>query len=217
MKVINFNETLIVKNFILLLFIFVAIGVNGQTKDSLRITIKYGADDPDLRFYMMSNNHDLFKIGLHNDCKESIKISIICKEIKEGVLIQKDTLTSWKYFPKLVLKSLDSLNLSVLTSHITKDSLRFNFEFDKGGSISYHASKLNSDLYSLRDAINSDNSQVKLPKGSSTFLVYSLPYVDPKNPNILYYCELTARGVSPENWYKEYGIKHYIIFDLMLD
>lgn len=190
----------------------------GQTIDSVQVKLKYGADDPDLKFYMMANKIDLYKIKIANSTSRPVKFTIVSKEIWDGNITKVDTLMSAKYFNKLSLNTGDSLNLSVLTSHITSDSIRFNFDFNRAGSTYVKFSKSKSESYSLRDGVLSNGRQIKLSSnGVYPLLVYSLPYEDPKYPGYLFYCKLTGENISPLDWYEKYGIKHYIIFDLITE
>lgn len=200
---------------ILVVTIFCSICLVAQPYDSLRIHIDYGATDPDLRFYMRSNDIEFFKIKISNTSQKQVKLFLVSKAVKAGQVVRVDTINSWQDHPRFLLNSSDSVQFSAMTSHITDDSLRFNFEMDKGGGFYIYASKLKSDDYSFRDALNSDGSDVHFPfNESKPFLVYALPYIDPKYPNRLNYCELTNDGIVPDEWFTRYGIAHYIIFEL---
>lgn len=75
-----------------------------------------------------------------------------------------------------------------------------------------------SNNYSLRNPIVIEDGVSRIPKEKFTpFLVYSLPYEDPSRPGYLQYCTLTSGGVNPENWGKEFNVKHYILIELKFE
>lgn len=180
----------------------------------MQIKLKYGASDPDFQFYLSSNRIDLFKVVIKNPSSRTLKLMFRKTEYLDGNKSNVDTIANWKYNKLLNIAPKDSLQFSVLTSHITKDSLRFNFNYS-GGSFYTHSSKLDSEMYSLRDAQESHGIDKKISsKSISPILACTQPYPNPNNPNMFHYCPITAEGVEIPHWYNHYGIKHYVIFDL---
>lgn len=198
-------------------FISVVVLCLGQDKDSLIVNLKYGPTDPDLRFYFSTNNIDLFKVNIKNTSSQQAKVSLLSKEVWNGEVRKIDTVFSWKNDKYFTLKENSNLVFSVLAKEYNSDSIRFNFEFEKYMKTAYFK-KTKTNHYSLRDGVLSLGENVKKSnKGIYPLLVYSLPYEDSKNPGYLYYCKLTGNDIDPKNWFREYGIKHYIIFDLVLE
>ncbi|GAB3816348.1 hypothetical protein GCM10028895_11460 [Pontibacter rugosus] len=109
----------------------------------------------------------------------------------------------------------DSIFQFKFISHQPEKKLtHFLLQFDRVGlNPKYKSNK--TDLYSLRDATGSLGDPVRVPLNSSfPLFVYSLPYVDPKQPDLYQYCALTQDAVPPSEWGSKYGVKHYIVFEL---
>ena len=65
--------------------------------------------------------------------------------------------------------------------------------------------------YSLRKAVGTD--LVEFDK-NFYLMVYMLPYV---NDNSRQYCAVENSGEDIENWGKKFGIKHYLVFEMIFE
>lgn len=84
------------KDFILLIFVFVCSIANGQTNDSLYINLKYRPSDPDLLFYFSTRNIDLYKIKISNNLEYNFRFTLVSNDIWNGEILKRDTIFSWK-------------------------------------------------------------------------------------------------------------------------
>jgi hypothetical protein len=72
---------------------------------------------------------------------------------------------------------------------------------------------INSDNYSLRNL--SDNELFKANIGEKFYLLaYILPY---EKNGVLSWCAVENSGENVLNWGKEFGIKHYLVFEMKFE
>lgn len=208
---------MIMRKILIILFTLINICAYSQTIDSLILNTKYGPTDPDLMFYFRTNNIDLYKINISNKVDNTSKFTLVSTEVSNGEISKRDTIFSWVDNKSFILGKNMDLSFNVLTQDVKTDSVRFSFDFKNYSTYTYF-SKINTNTYSLRDGLLSSGENVKIGrKGVFPILVYSLPYEDPKKPGYLFYCKLTGENINPKDWYANYGIKHYIIFDLIVE
>ncbi|AII53784.1 hypothetical protein N008_17605 [Hymenobacter sp. APR13] len=70
--------------------------------------------------------------------------------------------------------------------------------------------------YSLRADIQAYKKQkATVPVGRKfPLLVYTLPYV---KDGFLYYCDLAQSKVPPAEWFKKFGIRHFVVYQLTIE
>lgn len=185
----------------------------GQQQDSARIRVTRGSKIEEIRELFDIDKIDYFKVTAKDTTLRNTYFILTIAEYWNGKLTKRDTILSDEE-SKESLRYTDSdtaFSFTLMTKPANAEKINFSFRFPSMG-MQTKFKKINSDNYSLRDAINSDGEFVNVPKNRTfPLLVYSLPYQDPKKPGYLFYCELTADSVPPEQWGKKYNIKHYII------
>src|SRR5690606_11946933 len=132
----------------------------------------------------------------------------------EGELTSSDTLLSPAQARQLMnLNKLDSMTSLIVYTQSKEDSLKYTIRY-RNVNISGIRKRINSEQYSLRYTQLNPGKTIAVPINTSIpMLVYSLPYVDPAQPNVQKYCELTSEGVPPEKWWEKYKVQHFIIFE----
>ena len=135
-------------------------------------------------------------------------IYIIAKELWEGKITKIDTVfnTFKNNFPPI---QSDTLRFKTVSKKFTQDKLKIFFRFDKfGGERFYDAT--NSLEYDLTPIASHLNIEIGKPFPA---LAYILPY---EVNGLKKYCAVGNSGKDVETWGKEFGIKHYIIFEMLL-
>ncbi len=135
--------------------------------------------------------------------------SITVKEIWDGELKNEKTIINTIDFPSENLKTIhDSILNFRVVAKLTEDSklkMTFNFPF-MSTTIKFDA--IDSDNYSLR--VIAKQKEIKF--GEKFYLLtYMLPY---EKDNYQYYCAVEQSGKDIVTWGKEFGIKHYLIFEM---
>ncbi|MFW5761774.1 MAG: hypothetical protein ACOCXH_12415 [Cyclobacteriaceae bacterium] len=133
-------------------------------------------------------------------------------EYWKGKLEKVDTIANTKAFK--IRNEKDTLELRIMSKKTKSDTIKFQFYLPKYSTIRSFKTTPN-DTYSLRDITFKGYSS--FPKNKATnLLAYSLPYEDPERPGLLFYCELSREGISPEKWGDKFGVKHYIVFKFQI-
>ena len=134
------------------------------------------------------------------------------KEIWDGKIMKDSTVfDNSNAFGNIRITIDDTIFTMRVISKLTEDSkLKMQFAFP-GFSITRNFDATNSNGYSLRNAIETETVEF----GKKFYaLVYMLPY---QKDGIGYYCAVEASGKEIETWGKEFGIKHYLVFEIIFE
>ncbi len=204
--------------FLVMVFITVTSQLFAQQLDSTRLKLDYGSGSKDLLDYFRAVDVDYFKITSNDTTLRDYYFQIVIKEYWGSKNTKTDTLLKGNGLRDLVgfEKGDSTLMMSVLSRSSKPKKLKINYNLGRIGNAREYK-QVNSKNYSMRDAINSHGKYVSVPlEKPFPLLVYSLPYEDPKQPGYLFYCALTADGTPPEKWGEVFGVKHYIIFEMII-
>ncbi len=133
---------------------------------------------------------------------------IVAKEIWGGKIKKIDTVfnsATNNYIEKI---SSDSLNLRVIAGKSSDKTLKIKFMFDRF-EIEKEYKSTDSNDYSLRDF---GTHFPIIPEKPFYAFAYILPYEDKEGNK--YWCAVESSGKDIETWGKEFGIKHYILFEM---
>jgi hypothetical protein len=134
--------------------------------------------------------------------------TVVSKEFKKGKLVKTDTLVRKSLFDFLPPIAADSIVFSVMSRNTEKDKMRITFMFERF-EISHDYKVLKTDDYSLRAYCE----RIPVNTGERFYaFAYILPYED-KEGN-MYYCAVESSSKDIEKWGQEFGIKHYILFEM---
>ncbi|WP_299824759.1 hypothetical protein [uncultured Pontibacter sp.] len=187
-----------------------------HTSDSTTITVSWDMNSGELRDVLRLQNIEYFNVAFSDTSLRGKHFKLISKEYRNGKLIATRDFFTQTGYPAAFMFDKDSASFTfnVLARQPKKKQTHFMFQFDRVGLNPKYKSK-NTDLYSLRDATGSLDKPVQVPLYTAfPLLVYSLPYVDPQNPDLYQYCALTKDSVPPSEWGQKYGVKHYIVFEM---
>ena len=188
-----------------------------QTIDSIEAKANYGSTISDVQLLMELDKIDFYKVSFKNFHFDNGYFLITSKEYLNGKVTKSDTLLSAGYAKKyFTLNKTDTSTTLILITKPLNDSILFNYRIS-GLSLTRKYKRINSEDYSLRDGLITNEEFKKIPVNRTIPLfVYSLPYEDPKQPGYKFYCALTANGIPPEKWWEKYGVKHYIVVELKI-
>ena len=137
------------------------------------------------------------------------------KEIWDGeIKMESDVIDSRRMpFEKTLVDTI--LNVRIISKLTNEDKLRMDFYFP-GFSTQRNFDATSSNIYSLRSAIATETIEIGK---KSYLLVYMLPYetVIEGVGTIRQYCAVESSGKEIEAWGKEFGIKHYLVFEIKFD
>lgn len=194
--------------FYLILSSIFSISMNAQTESTIKMKTKIYSDNEEIKNLMRFQEIDYYKIKFNGDLNGK-NYAIIAKEIWNGKISKIDTLidTSKEKFVKPI--SGDSLQFIVIASKSSKKELKIKFEFDRFSLNKKYKSTTSND-YSLRDF----GVQMPITADQKFYsFAYILPYEDKSGYKS--WCAVESSGKDIENWGKEFGLRHYILFEMI--
>jgi hypothetical protein len=206
------------KSRLTLLLIIIAYHIGkAQTTDSIEAKANYGSKINDVQLLMDLEHIDVYRVHFKNPNIKKSYLFLTTQEYWNGKVTKADTLLPIEYAREnFKFNSEDTVSILSLITKPLKDSVIFNFNF-LGVRLNRQYSRIISNDYSLRDGLVTNETFKKIPINKTIPLfVYSLPYEDPKQPGYQFYCALTANGVPPEQWWKKYKIKHFIVVEMKI-
>ena len=170
------------------------------------MTSKIYSDNNEIMDLMRFENIDYFKTLFKGDSLKNKKFTITAKQFWKGKLSTVDTLLNKSIFDYVGVNKADSLPLRVISRSQGKN-IEVTFIFDHF-EISHIFKGLKTDDYSLRDFGTSLPIEPNKPFYA---FAYILPY---EKDGGKYWCAVESSGKDIETWGKEFGIKHYILFEM---
>lgn len=192
----------------LLIFIFFSQNALAQYKPSLKMLADekpWTADDIHRLANWMGIDHQ--KATFTSKELKGKNYYIVSKELRDGKIIKTDTLIrsskDLAYAPPI---SCDVFKFAVMGGKTGEKTLKAEFIFDRFSVMREYAADATNE-YSLR-ILNQQPLEIGKP-----FYAFAniLPY---ENEGYKYYCAVEGSGKDPEKWGSEFGIKHYILFEM---
>lgn len=132
---------------------------------------------------------------------------VVYKEVWDGKITKTDTLIksskSLSYAPPI---DSEIFEIAVMGGKTDEKTLKAEFIFNRFSTM-YEFKSESTDDYSLRIM---DRQPIEIGKPFYAF-AYILPY---EKEGSKYYCAVEGSGKDPEKWGSEFGIKHYILFEM---
>ncbi len=190
---------------------------HAQNLDSTLIKLDYGSKIREVQDFFNLEQIDYFAITSQDTSLKNYYFLFTSKEYRGKKSDPSKNIIRSNEAKAVSFGNGDTaLVFSIMTKARGVEEIEFCYNLVKFRTSKFYK-KTKSDAYSLRDAVNSHGKFVSVPLNKAfPLLVYSLPYEDPKRPGYLFYCELTAGGVAPEQWGERYGVKHYIVIELAI-
>lgn len=192
--------------YIVLLF-FLPIMIFGQ---EIKIESKYGVHNKELRDILSFEGIDKINVKFIGKPIKNKHFKIFVKHVWEGKITQVDTLIDTReLFKKSIIES-DTLSFNAMAKKATENQVKVAFNFKQfGNSKMYDATK--SFDYSFR--LIGDKVKIQIGKAFPLF-AYILPY---EKDGWKLYCAVDSSGKEVEKWGEEFGIAHYIIYEMIFE
>ncbi len=192
-----------------LLFAFFSPAASAQNKQA----VKFIGDpnpwgDKDLGRLANWEGIHYYKVKFAGRQLQGKNYSVITKEIWNGKVKKVDTLfnsASSEFFEPI---KGDTLALTMMSGKSSEKSLKTEFYFDRF-SIASEYLTTNSDDYSMR-ILDGYKREIEIGKPFYAF-AYILPY---EKDGAKYYCAVEGSGKDIEKWGTEFGIEHYILYEM---
>ena len=182
-----------------------------ETKAQIKLISEFSSDNREIKDLFEFEGIQYLKLSFESSelADKSYKLSV--KEIWDGkIKNEEDVINSAKFPFEQFQKVNDTvLNIRIISKRIN-NKLKMTFKLPNF-SISKEFDAIASDDYSLRTVAALMNEKIEIGK-KFYLLAYMLPY---EKGTYKYYCAVESSGKSIENWGKEFGIKHYLVFEMM--
>lgn len=171
----------------------------------------------ELQTFLNFEGIQYFKLKFSGDSLANKTYKLSVKEFWDGDLKSDSLLTDSNRMPYDQLKTVNDtvFEMTVISKYMDQ-KLKMNFKYPVfGTSRTFEATKPENEFagYSLR--ILPHSFKTKIEYGKKFYLLgYILPY---KNGDYLQYCAVEQSGKDIENWGKEFGIKHYLVFEMLFE
>jgi len=157
---------------------------------------------------MRFDNMDYYTTKFTGAALKGTEYYMVAKEIWDGKIKKTDTIFSSATNSYIGKIENDSLNLTVIAKKSSDKSLKIKFLFDRF-EIQKEYKSMHSDDYSLRDF----GTHFPIVSGKPFYaFAYILPYEDKEGNK--FWCAVESSGKDIETWGKEFGIQHYILFEM---
>lgn len=179
-----------------------------NTTGNIAVTASPYSKNKEITDLMRGMDVNYIKTTFKSEALKGKKFWLASKEFKNGKLIKTDTLVRLSLFEMLPPISSDSIGFRVMSHNISPDKMRIMFMFDRF-EISREYKVLKTNDYSLRPYC--ERLPVNVNESFYAF-AYILPYEDKEGNK--FWCAVESSGKDIEKWGTEFGIKHYILFEM---
>ena len=189
--------------------------VDFDNPKGLKMETDYSSDNPEIRDILSFEGIDYIKLKFSDDELKGKSYKLSVKEIWDGEVKSESVVLDSK---NLGIKQFETINDSVLKmkviSKLTPDNqLKMTFKFSRF-SVTKKYDAIKSDDYSLRNLADESNLEIGYNK-AFYLLAYILPYE--REDGSKSWCEVGTSGDAIEKWGKEFGIKHYLLFEMKFE
>jgi hypothetical protein len=140
---------------------------------------------------------------------KSYRLSV--KEIWDGKIKTDTIVTDSETIPFEQFRTINDtiFNLKIISKLTEESKLKMTFKFPNF-SLTKNYDAIESNDYSLRNV--AETSATDINYGEKFYLLaYILPY---EKDGGKYWCAVESSGKDIENWGKEFGMKHYLVFEM---
>lgn len=178
------------------------------------MTADYGSENPEMRDLLQFQGVEYHKLSFKGEKLKNASFHLKVKEIWNGIVRSDSTIINsasieFEQFQKIN----DSIfNLKIISKLTNEDQLKMTFKFPSF-SVTKKFEAIKSDDYSLRNVAQASDTKIQLGK-KFYLLAYILPY---EKEGAKYWCAVESSGTDIENWGKEFGIVHYLVFEMIFE
>jgi hypothetical protein len=189
--------------------------IDYNNPSGLKMETEYASNNPEIRDILSFEGIDYLKIKFSDEALSDKSYKLIVKEIWDGSITAESVIIDSK---TIGVKQFETVNDSVLNmkviSKLTSDNqLKITFKFPRF-SITKKYNAIKSDDYSLRNL--ADESDLEIGYNKAFYLLaYILPYE--REDGSKSWCDVGSSGDTIEKWGKEFGIKHYLLFEMTFE
>lgn len=185
------------------LALYFSVSAYGQ---SIKMSTDY-PEDKSLSQLLQFQNIEMYNVKFEGEALKGKNYYIVAKEIWNGKIKSIDTLINSAKVSHVGAIQGNSLALSVISGKSSEKKLKLDIRFERIGLTREFKSTKSTD-YSLRPF----GEQLQIEAGKPFYALASiLPY---EKDGYKYWCAVESSGKDIEKWGSEFGIEHYILFEM---
>jgi hypothetical protein len=184
-------------------------------RNGLKMETQYSSENEDLRDVLSFEGIDYMKLKFTGKELVGKSYKLTVKEIWDGEIVSDTTVINSK---SIGIEEFQTLNDSIfkikIISKLTSDNkLKMTFHLPQF-RITKKFDAIESEDYSLRNL--ADESNLEIGYNEKFYLLgYILPYE--REDGSKSWCDVGTAGDSIEEWGKKFGIKHYLLFEMIFE
>ena len=197
-----------------LFFITTSVLCQSESSGKIRV-IPYHYDmQTELRDFFHLEGVDYCILKFAGEGLRDKSYTMTVKEIWDGEIRKESNIVNSKDMPFKAVQTVNDsiMEIRVIAKKTIDNKLKMVFNFPRFSSPKVFDA-LPSDEYSLRNMTNTLYKTIE-PGKPFYALAYILPY---RKGDVAYYCAVESSGKDIESWGKEFGIKHYLVFEMKFE
>jgi hypothetical protein len=206
------------KYIVLFLTFSIVFFAKAQKSDSTTIKAVIGSTNSEMQELMGFIGVERFHIELDDPKLAGKYFHLISQEFRNGVAQpEQDMFGFARRKEPLQFDSTGKLALDVYARTVDPTTIEAFFKLPKVSQRkTYKVEADDARRYSFRtDILSYKNQKTVVPIGEKfPFLVHTLPY---DKGDFSYYCTVAQSRIPVANWFKQFGVKHFIAYQLVLE
>lgn len=198
---------------VLFLISLVSFSQTGKNNEIV-MTSDYSSDNSEIRDLLQFEGIQYLKLSFRGKELADKSYHLTVKEIWDGEIKTDSTIMNSKTIQFAQLQKINDtvFNLKIISKLTDDNKLKMTFKFPRF-SVTRKFDAIQSEDYSLRNVAEAGGTEIKY--GEKFYLLaYILPY---EKDGGKYWCAVESSGKDIENWGKEFGIKHYLVFEMKFE
>lgn len=188
-----------------------------QSEKKSGITMKsdYGSDNSEIRDILQFEGIEYMKLSFHGKELNDKSYHLTVKEIWNGKIKSESSIMDSKTIPFEQFQKINDtvFNLKIISKLTPDNKLKMTFKFPRF-STTKKFDAIKSEDYSLRNVAEASGNELKYYGEKFYLLAYILPY---EKDGAKYWCAVESSGKDISNWGKEFGIEHYLVFEMIFE
>ena len=197
-----------------LFLISITLVAQKENKSELKMISNYGSENSEIRDLLQFEGIEYMKVSFSGKDLANKSYHLSVKEIWNGEVKSDSTIINSAKIPyEQFQKVNDTIFKFKLISKLTNENkLKINFKFPSF-STTREFNAIKSDDYSLRNVAEASAIDINYNERFYLF-AYILPY---EKDGAKYWCAVESSGKDIEKWGKEFGIEHYLVFEMLFE
>ncbi len=200
---------------ILIYLVFNNVSFGQDSDKGLKMISDYSSENQEIRDILQFEGIEYLKIKFIGQELKDKSYKITVKEIWDGKTLRDTTVFDSKSIGIEQFENVNDtiLDLKVISKLTHKNKLKMTFKFPRF-SITKEFDAIDTDEYSLRNI--AEESKMKIGYNEKFYLLaYILPYE--REDGSKSWCQVGTSGKDIENWGEKFGIKHYLLFEMLFE